>query len=731
MKTTRYRFALPTAATIAALSGSTQVNAAQIWKAGSTGDLNLTSSWWTTETGTTNPASIGTTDALRFGGSGQGATITSIALGGNLTVGGIRLDNNTGTPNYNVTIAAGNTLTLNGASTTDIGYANAGIVLNSGTGGTLTINADIVIGASQQWVTSRAFTASGTISLGANTLSFNTAGASNVMTLSGVISGTGGLNKTAGPGTLVLGNTDNTFGGQVTLVGGTTQVAKLANIGSNSSLGTGSGTSTINMNGAVLAYIGAGGDSTDRTLTWLNNGNNTINNNSGTGAITLSGNVAHGGTLGTGRTITLGGSNTGNNTFSGNIVNPTGFTMGLIKSNAGTWVLTGSNGYTGSTLINQGILRITGSGSLGGATGSTATANNLEFTSTNSGGRIEFETTANLGAADQIRFRNTGGTVGQGGALVYIGTTAQTLSKTIQCDTSIGIRLESDSVGGSLTFDGAFSQTNRALYLGGTGTGNNTLATAFTGSGGITKRDAGTWVLSVANTYTGATNINGGTLVIGTSGSLANTAVTVGGASASGTPTLAGGGTIGGATTIAAAGGGAAGTHSVGVAGVNNGVGTQTFSGTLTYGSGSVFEWNLQAVGTSDIGVVSNAATGTYDKVVANGSLGGEGAEFKIVLGGNSFSDAFWDTNKSWTDIFSGTGAGSWGSVFSSITGDSINWNAGLARGEVGTQGVGGTGGYFTISGSSLNWTAVPEPGTALGGLLLTAGLLRRRRTRA
>ena len=37
--------------------------------------------------------------------------------------------------------------------------------------------------------------------------------------------------------------------------------------------------------------------------------------------------------------------------------------------------------------------------------------------------------------------------------------------------------------------------------------------------------------------------------------------------------------------------------------------------------------------------------------------------------------------------------------------------------------------GYFSLSGtSSLSWTAVPEPTSALAGLLITAGLLRRRR---
>ena len=38
------------------------------------------------------------------------------------------------------------------------------------------------------------------------------------------------------------------------------------------------------------------------------------------------------------------------------------------------------------------------------------------------------------------------------------------------------------------------------------------------------------------------------------------------------------------------------------------------------------------------------------------------------------------------------------------------------------------TQGSFAINGSSLTWTAVPEPSSALAGLLVGAGLLRRRR---
>ena len=214
--------------------------------------------------------------------------------------------------------------------------------------------------------------------------------------------------------------------------------------------------------------------------------------------------------------------------------------------------------------------------------------------------------------------------------------------------------------------------------------------------------------------------MNAGKLLIGTGGSLGNTAVTVGGALANGTPVLGGGGTIGGATVISEANGGAAGTHAIGIPGVASGVGTQTFSSTLTYGSGSIFEWDLIA-STVDPGA-NEANSGSYDRLIANGAAGsvsGMSAVFNIVLGGNSFATAFWDTHKSWTDIFTGPGTPTnLGVLFSSFSGSGIE-PSGLVSGR----------GQFSFNGTStLTWTAVPEPTNALAGVLLGAGLLRRRR---
>lgn len=271
----------------------------------------------------------------------------------------------------------------------------------------------------------------------------------------------------------------------------------------------------------------------------------------------------------------------------------------------------------------------------------------------------------------------------------------------------------------SITFTGTgYTVAGTAISLTGTG-GNITTTSAgvinapIDGSVGLTKLGAAGLTLGGVNTYTGTTSISNGTLTLTGAGSIANsslitlgtgTDLNVSGVTASpwtvgAAQTLAGLGTVTGATTI-----GTSGIHAPGGLAT---VGTQTFTGgTLSYSSGSVFDWDID---------VLTSSTDSHD-TVANSGLGGTVAVFKIVLAsGDSFTDAFWDTSKTWSDIFS---TGTLASVFSSITGSSIAWDSGTQRGVVGTEG------YFSMNSNTLSWTAIPEPTSALAGLLLGGGLL-------
>ncbi|MCX6868809.1 MAG: autotransporter-associated beta strand repeat-containing protein [Verrucomicrobia bacterium] len=264
----------------------------------------------------------------------------------------------------------------------------------------------------------------------------------------------------------------------------------------------------------------------------------------------------------------------------------------------------------------------------------------------------------------------------------------------------------------SATFGGLKGDQNLALTNGssaavaltvGGNTQNTTYSGALSGTGSLVKTGSGVLTLSGANSYTGTTTVSTGTLVINGDQSSATGAVSV-------TGTLAGTGTVGGATTINNGG-----THAPGGVGT---VGTQAFSSNLTYASGSIFEWDMAA--TPD----STGRGTNYDAVNVAGSMNsGSGAIFRVVLNGSqNFSETFWNTAHTWTDIFTADGTNpvsNWTNIFTSVQ---------YYNSTTGALATPSTQGYFTMGGSTLSWTAVPEPSTALAGLLLAAGLLRRRR---
>jgi autotransporter-associated beta strand protein len=195
--------------------------------------------------------------------------------------------------------------------------------------------------------------------------------ASNALTISGVVSNINGSNlgplvKT-GPGTLVLANGANTYGGATIINGGVLSVGTLANGGLSSSVGTSSAAApALVFNGGILQYTGAGA-STDRSFVLTTNGGGI--DASGSGPLVFSTTssvmllpapiVVTGPLAGSGpRTLTLTGTNTGQNVFAGQILDGTGGATSLLKSAPGQWVLTNNNTYTGTTTVNGGTLAL-------------------------------------------------------------------------------------------------------------------------------------------------------------------------------------------------------------------------------------------------------------------------------------------------------------------------------------------------------------------------------------
>lgn len=284
--------------------------------------------------------------------------------------------------------------------------------------------------------------------------------------------------------------------------------------------------------------------------------------------------------------------------------------QGMVKTGAGTLVLTKMNTYTGTTSLNQGAIRI-------------QTANSL----------------------------NTAGTlqIGSGGTFDLFGQN-QTVANLMGSGTVTNSSVSTNSI---LTVDSAVSGTFSGVIQNGGATAVVSVAKAGTGS----------WTLAGNHTYTGATTVTAGTMVL--TGALTNTsAVTVdanatlvvngsiaSGAAVTTNGTLMGSGLVGGATTVT-------GTLSPG-----NSPGVLTFGNGLTLADDSDFAFELTAntAAPVDRGVL-------YDGVnVTNGGLTlGNSVAFHLTLGGSvDFSDVFWTTNQSWLvfDLGSGVVTGSFASI--------------------------------------------------------------------
>ena len=596
----------------------------------------------------------------------------------NTSTANVRIIEGTGTANP-ITLAAAtttiNTLTQStsgGTSAATIDLATRtlrvdGILEATGAGG-LTIGTGTIANAGT--LTRATTTAGGELIFQA----FST----NALTINSVIADNTNLSNLtkAGSGTVFL-NGANTYTGVTTIDAGIVNVATLSNYGVAGSLGNRALATEattlvgIYLEGGTLQYTGSTAQSTDRNLrVGLNGG--TIDASGGAGATM---NFTHSGTNvdpwanpGS-RTLTLIGTNTDNNTFAINLQEYNDGTShtSLVKSGAGTWDLT--NTHNSDTQTNSYL-------TFGGYGGGT----------TISGGTLGFANGAIGGGVVDITGNAT---------LRWDTGNTQDITTGTGAGVARSVRIE-DGVTATFNTNGNNVTLSNALQVG-------TLKT-----GAVTKDGAGTLTLTAANTYAGNTLVSGGKLLVNNTSGSGTGSGTV---SVSSGATLGGTGSISGATTIS-------GTHAPGVAGTP---GTQTFGSSLAYSGGSIFQWDLNA-STSDTRVGES-----YDKVVANGAVTGTSI-FKIVLGTNAFTDAFWSTNKTWTDIFTGTGSYTLKDIFTSFSGTGIGIG-GTVQGQ-------GYNGLFTFQNgtNTLTWSptgaydVVPEPGNVLAGLLLAAGLLRRRR---
>ena len=428
-----------------------------------------------------------------------------------------------------------------------------------------------------------------TITIGSNSgLNFNTAAGGN-------------NGATVGTSVVAFGGVPTTFtnGFTVTDAGGF-------------GLATINGSNQVIRNTSTLALPGSGGSSPTNYLTTSSTGNSVTSSQSAGsittdttggnvtltlgGGVTLSNNVWNFGGIGS-NTAQVTGGNGVNSVASANTIIINNFNTGTVTFNSpilangsnavimggtGTVALAGVNTFTGGTNINSGILQIIGSGSL--QSGSYAGTIDI-----NGGAILQYRSSAAQTLSGAIR--GAGGLTKDTNAstLILSGTNTYTGITTINAGTlQVGNGATAGAIFGTGTvINNATLNFNRSDSYGGSFT------PIISGSGALNLM-GGTLTLSGANTYTGATSINAGTLAINSTnslgdGSATNTLIFNGG-------TLQAAGAIMSqstrSVTMTSTGTIDSNSQSVSIAGNigstgglnKNGAGTLTLSGTNTYG---------------------------------------------------------------------------------------------------------------------------------------------------
>ena len=329
------------------------------------------------------------------------------------------------------TVQAAGTITITNAVAANSNFTIAGT-------GALTLGGNMTLSAART-ITNSNITATTTLGavFGSTTLTF--AGNGSTAVTGSINTGTGALTK-GGTGTLSLTNATNTYTGVTTISAGVLEAAVLANGNSLSSIGMSTNAAARLVFGApaaTLRYTGSSNVTIDRSFTLSSGaGGGATIESSGSGTLSIDNTVALAyGTAAQTRLLTLGGTNTGGNTFAKVIGNNTTSATSLTKNGVGTWVLSGANTYTGATTVSAGTLSLTGS--------LTATA------ITTSGTGILDESAAGvIGGAASIN-QNSSGTSILAGANTYSGAT------TVNAGTLVPFPVEQlrfDSIGHATCF---------------------------------------------------------------------------------------------------------------------------------------------------------------------------------------------------------------------------------------------------------------------------------------
>jgi autotransporter-associated beta strand protein len=489
------------------------------------GTLSMSTTSNTYPGDTVNPGYFGINGALIVGdGSGAANTARYITGAGTASQGLI---------NYNssLTLYRDGQVNLN-ATQTFTGVTFNGGAIDLGSAGGLYLNDTLTVNASAGNTATITGTGTSTLSLtiqqGPNPVpnanrTFNIVGGvgnTSDLTLNAVVNN-GSITKT-GIGTMsIINNNSGGYEGTTTINNGILNIQHgnaLGQAGNNPATAT-----TVNAGGTLQLSNVANGNFTTNAgeqlylngTGYLGNGalQNLAGNNTWAGSTFLttnariqseSGNLLTlTGTMNSSSNSTLDVRGSGNTTISGTVGIGTG---GITKNGTGTLILSGTNTYGGTTLIQEGVLSLQNSAGLGGlGTTTVASLAALHLDSTANG---------NLLGGDATTITGTG--IGGTGAIRNVlGANNYTGQVTLA-----GSSLVTANSATTLTLSGGTTGAGQDLTVGTTAqNGNVVISGAMSnGTGQLTKAGSGDLTFGRSTGITGTvglTHLDGGTLTVG------------------------------------------------------------------------------------------------------------------------------------------------------------------------------------------------------------------------
>jgi autotransporter-associated beta strand protein len=502
-------------------------------------------------------------------------------------------------------------------------------------------------------------------------------------------------------GTFKVGgdNRDGTAGGDLTLPASTSITASFFGVGSDgNNLAVSSGTLTLGTTTTIAANtIQLGNSQSQGTIEYAAGTADPVltlraaNGTSPVATMTIGTGVGYG--LTTTSIVDLTANLTGGSTLDALVTN---LTIGQNTRNSGgntSAQVTGQLVMGGGTLTAGTIAlgRVSSAGGSPPPAGTPVTAGSLSVSggTVNVGTLLLGEQNWDIGTVNGSFQLGGGGTLNAGSIASSVGIGSGTVVRTFAWDDGTIANLDAGTdltIGSDIAFTLASTGTHRfAIGSGRSGS----VASVLAGAGGtLEKTDAGTLTLSADNTYTGATTVSAGTLLVNGDQSAAIGTVTVASAA-----TLAGSGTIGGAVSILDGGIVAPGTSP----------GTLTVTNSFTLADAAILSFELDAQNTTIGGGINDLITGV--------------------------------TNLTLDGILNITGSGDWTTIADNTAWRLFNYsetllNNGVTLGSVPTLAAGQSFQIDTATAGQVNLVVVPEP-TGLVLLAIGAGIVawsRRRR---